>query len=122
MVETLPPTAGDELVLFVTPSGNIGCGMDAAWVRCDLREADWELPPHPDGCELDHLHGAELGSEAFIGVCAGDTVLGGSEVVPYGSGIRRGPMVCESAATGLTCRNEVTGAGFRLSRSAAERF
>ena len=61
-----------------------------------------------------------LGSEAEVGICAGDTAMGGTEVLDYDTSIRRGDYRCDSARTGVTCRNQATGAGFRLSRASVE--
>ena len=89
-------------------------------MRCDIGDADWTLPPRPPGCDVDWIHGVELGTEAHVGICAGDTAMGGPDVLAYGSSVSRGDLRCESAQTGLTCRNGATGAGFRLSRAAVE--
>jgi hypothetical protein len=104
----------------MTPSRNIGCVMDEGFVRCDIGDADWTLPPRPAGCDLDWIHGVELGTEVRVGICAGDTAMGGPDVLAYGTSVSRGDLRCESAQTGLTCRNGATGAGFRLSRAAVE--
>jgi hypothetical protein len=114
-----PPDGG--LTFFSLPSGNIGCSIDAGFgVRCDILEADWELPPRPASCPLDWIPGVVLGSEAQVGICAGDTAMGGTEVLDYDTSIRRGDYRCDSARTGVTCRNQATGAGFRLSRASVE--
>jgi hypothetical protein len=96
--------------------------MDEGFVRCDIGDADWSLPPRPAGCDLDWIHGVELGTEVHIGICAGDTAMGGPDVLAYGTSVTRGDLRCESERTGLTCRNGTTGAGFRLSRAAVEQL
>ena len=89
-------------------------------MRCDIGDADWTLPPRPADCELDWGHGVVLGDEVHVGICAGDTAMGGPDVLAYGTSVSRGDLRCESERTGLTCRNRANGAGFRLSRAAVE--
>lgn len=110
----------DDVVLFDLPSGNIGCALDATAARCDILEAEWQPPPAPGDCDLAYGHGIVLADGAPALLCAGDTVGGGGDVLGYGESITRGPFRCESAETGVTCRNTDTGAGFRLSRGAYE--
>ena len=42
--------------------------------------------------------------------------------LPYGSALRSARILCESATTGVTCRDTVTGHGFTLSREAYSLF
>lgn len=42
--------------------------------------------------------------------------------LPYGSALRNSRFLCESATTGVTCRNTVTGHGFTMSREAYSIF
>ncbi|SEH83341.1 hypothetical protein SAMN04489835_4676 [Mycolicibacterium rutilum] len=102
---------------FIAPSGNIACRLDATYARCDIMDRDWSSPPKPADCEWDYGQGLLLvtaGPAEFI--CAGDTAFGVEDVLPYGEAVRVGPMRCESAEAGVTCRNADTGRGFVLSR------
>src|SRR5687768_11650673 len=117
-----PEPAPQELTTFSTPSGNIGCAMDTAHVRCDIRDRSWEPPPEPADCELDFGHGIELGSDGKPSfVCAGDTTLGAADVLEYGQTSRVGPFRCVSAAAGITCQAD-DGHGFFLSKQAYELY
>jgi hypothetical protein len=117
-----PEPEPQELTQFSTPSGNIGCVMDVEYVRCDIQDRDWEPPPAPADCELDFGHGIELANETRAHlVCAGDTTLGGEEVLEYGETSRVGPYRCVSAAAGITCEAQ-SGHGFFLSKQAYELF
>jgi hypothetical protein len=42
--------------------------------------------------------------------------------LPYGSALSNSHFLCESATTGVTCRNTVTGHGFTMSREAYSVF
>jgi hypothetical protein len=101
---------------FQTPSGNIGCYLDASGARCDIRGRSWNPPPAPASCELDYGQGLTLGRDGASFVCAGDTTLGGPATLAYGSSAQRGPFLCESEAAGVTCTDVGTGAGFFVSR------
>jgi hypothetical protein len=102
---------------FVTPSKNIGCYVSAESARCDIAKKSWTAPPRPADCELDWGNGVSVGAEgAGSIVCAGDTVLGGSQTLPYGDAVRVGEFVCESASDGVRCVNGASSHGFTLSR------
>jgi hypothetical protein len=55
-------------------------------------------------------------------VCAGDTVFGSDDVLPYGESITAGVLRCESADSGITCRDTKTGHGFSIARQAYQLF
>ncbi len=108
---------------FVTPSKNIGCFMSADSARCDIAKKSWKAPPQPADCDLDWGNGLSVdadGRAAFV--CAGDTVMGGSQTLPYGESVRVGDLVCSSAETGVRCTDEPSGHGFRLSRQSYDLF
>ncbi len=106
------------IVFFQSPTGNIGCALDPKEVRCDIAEREWEPGPRPDNCppDTDYGQGITLDSSGTARfVCAGDTVLGQGDELPYGEAISAGPLTCESAETGVTCLLDDEG-GFQLSR------
>ena len=114
----------DESAAFTTPTGNIECFIDKVSVRCDIAERDWEPPAPPADCELDYGQGVTLtaGGTAEL-VCAGDTVIGsGGQELAYGQTISAGLLRCESAESGVSCRDVETGRGFELSRESYELF
>jgi hypothetical protein len=105
-----------ELTGFVSPTGNVSCMIDADWARCDIIDRNWSPPPRPAACEFDYGQGISLapGEQAEF-VCAGDTAFGADEVLPYGQSISAGVLQCESAQSGITCRDVRTGHGFSIS-------
>lgn len=119
-----PASAGaQDLAHFVSPSGNVGCVLDVDYVRCDIAESDWAPPPRPADCEFDYGQGISFGpGEAATFVCAGDTTLGGAEVLDYGQSIARGSLSCTSAESGMSCRDDATGTGFSISREVYQLF
>jgi hypothetical protein len=112
-----------ELTGFVAPSGNVSCMIDADWARCDIIDRDWSPPPRPADCEFDYGQGISLapGEQAEF-VCAGDTAFGADEVLPDGQSITAGALQCESAQSGITCRDVRTSHGFSISRQAYRLF
>lgn len=117
-------TAGaDDLVTFISPSGNVGCVLDADYARCDIVDRDWNPPPRPADCEFDYGQGIGLApGERAAFVCAGDTTLGGERVLGYGDSLTRGRLTCESSKNGIACRDTSSGRGFSLSREIYQLF
>jgi len=101
---------------FRTPSGNIGCYLDAGGARCDISRRSWNPPPAPASCELDYGQGLTLGRDGAGFVCAGDTTLGAPAILPYGAAAQRGSFRCESEEAGVTCTDVGGAAGFFISR------
>ena len=104
---------------FISPTGNVSCAIDVDLARCDIIDRDWSPPPRPADCEFDYGQGIQLvpGEPASF-VCAGDTTFGAEEVLPYGEAIAAGPLRCESAESGITCRDAGSGHSFTISRQA----
>jgi hypothetical protein len=121
-----------EFTHFTSPSGNIECVITSSGdgelvarsVRCDIDERDWSPPPQPADCELDYGHAILIGvGQPAEFLCAGDTTIGsGGEPLAYGEAITAGPMRCESAESGMTCRDVGSGRGFSISREAYQLF
>ena len=113
-----------EFTAFRSPSGNVGCYLDVDYVRCDIAEKNWSPPPRPADCEFDYGQGITMvpgGSAEFV--CAGDTALvPDGNPLPYGESIAAGPLRCDSAESGITCRDTETGKGFSISRDAYQLF
>src|SRR5688500_6054265 len=119
----LVATDAKALEHFASPSGNIGCIMTRAGVRCDIRERDWSPPPKPASCELDWGSGVFVGRRGRASmVCAGDTTLGASRRLAYGDAETLGRFRCLSRRVGMRCVNRRNGHGFLLSRERLRRF
>jgi hypothetical protein len=113
----------NELTGFVSPTGNVSCMIDADWARCDIIDRDWSPPPRPADCEFDYGQGISVApGEPAQFVCAGDTAFGPDEVLLYGQSITAGVLRCESAKSGITCRDVQTGRGFSISLAAYRLF
>jgi hypothetical protein len=121
-----------EFTHFASPSGNIECVITssgngelvARGVRCDIAERDWSPPPRPADCELDYGHAILVGAgKPARFLCAGDTTIGsGGGPLAYGDAITAGRLRCESAQSGITCRDVESGHGFSISREAYQLF
>ena len=118
----MPPVY--EFTEFRSPSSNVVCYIDVDYLRCDIAEANWSPPPRPGGLRVrlraGH-HPLPGGSAEFV--CAGDTALApDGSPLPYGESIAAGPLRCDSAEPGITCRDTETGQGFSISREAYQLF
>ena len=110
------------LEFFSSPTGNIGCSMTDDGARCDISKRSWKPPAKPASCQLDWGQGVQVGGGRATYVCAGDTTLGGSEVLEYGQTSQVGDFTCESSDAGMRCQNATNGHGFELSRESVELF
>lgn len=116
-------TVSGDTTLFVTPSGNIGCAVDATGARCDIGDRLWTASPKPASCMLDYGNGVSVSASGAVVSCAGDTLLHSStNVLAYGHGIRNGQVQCVSQSTGVRCEYLATGHGFTLAREAYTLF
>jgi uncharacterized protein DUF6636 len=101
--------------MFKSPSGNIGCYLDAKAVRCDIGKKSWNAPAKPADCELDWGSGISVqGVDEATFTCAGDTVLGAEGKLEYGDSLRAGDFLCSSDSKAMRCENVSSGHGFTL--------
>jgi hypothetical protein len=108
---------------FISPTGNVACAIDVDLARCDIIDHDWSPPPRPPDCEFDYGQGISISpGEPAAFVCAGDTTFGTDEVLPFGDAITAGTLRCESANSGITCRDADSGHGFTLALKAYQLF
>lgn len=108
---------------FRAPSNNIGCLISKKRVRGDIRQKSWRAPSKLSNCILDWGYGLSVerrGKAHFF--CAGDTVIGGGRILPYGKSIRRDRFKCVRKFNSMNCRNLRNGHGFKLSRGWARWF
>lgn len=132
---------------FTTPSGRIFCSMNPVgkksprtFVTCEIVGQTWTLPK-PKRCAMDYDLGFELyRKKVSHRVCAGDSIIGTTEVggpstswlrrdrgvvvrttgfraagLRYGYSMRVGDTTCTSSTKGVTFRN-TTGHGFFMSK------
>ncbi|AHC25329.1 MULTISPECIES: DUF6636 domain-containing protein [Mycobacteriaceae] len=117
------PAVAQDLTHFRSPSGNVGCVLDVDYVRCDISERDWAPPARPADCEFDYGQGLQMAvGEPATFVCAGDTTLGGADVLGYGQTITRGALSCTSTESAMSCREGDGGHGFSISRQVYQVF
>jgi hypothetical protein len=91
--------------------------------RCDIIDNDWSPPPRPADCEWDYGQGVAItpGEPAYF-VCAGDTTFGPDDVLAHGESITAGTLRCESAESGISCRDVESGHGFSIALEAYQLF
>jgi hypothetical protein len=113
--------AQSRLVMFHSKDNALGCAMSwdvkyGSSARCDVQGAHYTTPKTADCQDLDQGDSLVLG-EAVASTCHGDTVLRAGKVLANGESRRVGDIRCSMAQSGVTCRNVVTGHGFRMSRA-----
>jgi hypothetical protein len=102
--------------MFSSPSKNIGCAMEASYVRCDINQRSWTAPPPPPSCEFDYGNGMIISKGTAAVACTSDTVLGQEQVLGYGQAMRVGSSVCSSSPAGMRCVDQTSKHGFVLAK------
>ena len=117
-----PSAANAAFRQFAMPSGNIVCGGDTRFLRCDILHHSWHAPKKPRSCEFDWGNTLEVGlrGKGRFG-CVSDAIDPGREL-SYGESIARGRFRCRSRRSGMRCVNSRNGHGFALSRERVRRF
>jgi hypothetical protein len=107
-----------SLKSFMSPSGNIGCMLEADDARCDVRQHIYTTGVKPASCNLDWGDSLQVSDRGVVEwLCHGDTVVEpGAPVLAYGTSSRQGSITCISADTGVTCTRRPGGHGFLISR------
>lgn len=118
-----PSAQARSWTAFLSPSGNIVCGMSRTAAACEVTVHSWSAPPKPERCApMAYGDRVDLGRRATW-PCYTDSVGNPQgKVLGYGMQERVGYMLCRSLRTGMLCRNELTGHGFKLSRTVARFF
>jgi hypothetical protein len=111
-------TRSQETAHFQLPSGNLGCLMQATFVRCDIQLQTYGLPPKPPSCQgiygksirFDKKRKSEL-------LCAADSLLPAAETIEPDTAVIVERMRCIVLEFGVTCYDTESGYGFTLSRN-----
>lgn len=101
---------------FTLPSKNIGCLVTAESARCDINEKTWKPPAKPADCQQAWGNALTVTAQAATLTCAGDTVMGSTEILAYGKAVQVADFVCTSASSGVRCTHAPSGHGFTLAR------
>ena len=121
------PAAVTRDIHFQSPSGNINCRLESAWVDCLVKKDTW--PRHsskPASCDVDWVPSEiSIGGQVVrVGACRGDVgplcaPHAGlrCSVLNYGRSASIGLIRCVSAKNGVTCRRrDGRHVGFRIAR------
>jgi hypothetical protein len=117
------PVAAGSSAWFSSPSGNIGCSMTVAGVRCDTITYSYKPTPKPASCQFawgPSIQVTATGKGRFR--CVSDTVAGSMRILHYGASLTIGRFRCTSRTTGMTCVDTNDGHGFRISRTSYSLF
>jgi hypothetical protein len=124
--QTVPGTLSFD---FDSPSHNIHCGISdstdpaSTLFGCAIDKYTYKDPPDTTGCS-SYIHYGGGFSSTFIGpvkvLCRGGAMFGGESktvgVLSYGSSVSYKNVTCESASSGMTCRNTTSGSRFFITR------
>ncbi|WP_010525223.1 hypothetical protein [Nesterenkonia sp. F] len=103
-----------ELTSFITPSGNIRCEMGDR-LRCSIVEHDFAAPDDCDDADLTTYQSTLRTTAASD--CEDPVEESDREILIYGQTTANEYFACQSLRSKLSCWNQITGAGFNLSRS-----
>lgn len=112
------PTVSES---FASKTKNISCEMTDVGVTCSIAELASQPAPVA-GCEGTVGYRVVLDAEGVTQPCVPAAeqprAAGGDvEVLPYGESKTVGGFTCDSADTGVTCRDDATGKGFTVARA-----
>ncbi|RYV52380.1 hypothetical protein EUA98_04040 [Pengzhenrongella frigida] len=112
-------------VTFALPSGNIACEVGSDAATCTIANSTATVPADEtcagvvgvkltvtaEGAAMPCVEGAAPGAAAE-----------GTAVLEYGQSETVGDFTCTSSSTGVTCKHDPTGKGFKLARATSELF
>lgn len=108
------PGRGDG-VWFVSPSGNLTCGITTDIWGCAIAEKEWS---GGDGI----VWRAGDGSQPAVTTSARSEFPGAVEILPYGTSVTFGSVTCVSLEPHVVCADISTGHGFTISRNENDVF
>ncbi|MDO4900146.1 hypothetical protein [Actinomyces sp.] len=114
------PDDAIEMSAFTTPSGNISCVLGDESVSCTIAEHDFV--PTDSSCNNSNAQAftASVGTDGeATGSCSVSFSATGASL-SYGASAKNHAFACTSTESGIDCWSQVSGNGFRLSRSTAD--
>ena len=126
LAEPAEPTvvAPGASVDFLSPTGNIRCGMSSQSAVCEVKQRLYDPPPKPADCDLDHGSMIGVGREGpAVFLCHGDTGFGvPTPVLEYGRSTTNGLFMCRSSQEGVSCEASGGRHGFEIARDSYRVF
>lgn len=111
----------EDVQTFVTPSGNIGCTIDAERARCSIKTFNYDPPDPPDGCTMDEWGSIVVANGEGAGFsCTPAEFPTDGQTLDYGETVSAHGMTCESTESGVICRSDETDASFSIARASAD--
>lgn len=116
------PAPGDaiEMAAFTTPSGNISCVLSDDSVSCTINEHDFI--PTDSSCNDSNAQAftVSVGTDGEAEGSCGISFSASGASLNYGASAKNDTFACTSTESGIECWSQVSGNGFRMSRSGAE--
>ncbi|WP_144425622.1 hypothetical protein [Cellulosimicrobium cellulans] len=120
--EEAPPAEPTVSETFASESLNITCEVTDLSATCVIAQLGTQPAPVA-GCDGTVGYKVVLGADGSVEqpcVPAAEQpqpAPGGTAVLDYGTSKTVGPFTCDSAETGMTCRDDATGKGFTIARA-----
>ncbi|MFI6168468.1 hypothetical protein ACIBCN_16945 [Nocardia sp. NPDC051052] len=106
----------------IDDNAQVGCQGPTAPAPAEFKEC-WSKNPQASALTVGAHSGARcLNQGVFVGAPIDGGNRGGGRVLPYGGVLTVGPFTCDSAESGVTCTNDSTGAGFKITREGNRTF
>ncbi|QTE30451.1 hypothetical protein [Pengzhenrongella sicca] len=110
---------------FALPSGNIACEITADAATCTIANTTAPAAEAPD-CAGSVGPVLTVTAEGADTPCVEGALPGaaapGTPVLEYGQSMTVGEFTCTSSSTGVTCKHDPTGKGFKLAKAGSELF
>ncbi|MGO3485365.1 MAG: hypothetical protein ACTINV_14870 [Cellulosimicrobium funkei] len=107
---------------FASESRNITCEVTDVSATCVIAQLGTQPAP-VDGCDGTVGYKVVLDADGSVDqpcVPAAEQpqpAPGDTAILDYGTSKTVGPFTCDSAETGMTCRDDATGKGFTIARA-----
>ncbi|WP_257210471.1 hypothetical protein [Actinomyces ruminis] len=114
------PDDAIEMAAFTTPSGNISCVLGDDSVSCTINEHDFV--PTDSSCNDSNVQAftVSVGTDGEAEGSCGISFSAAGASLNYGASAKNDTFACTSTESGIECWSQVSGNGFRMSRSEAE--
>ncbi|MBW3069187.1 hypothetical protein GZ998_06675 [Actinomyces sp. 594] len=114
------PDGALEMSAFTTPSGNISCVLGEDAVSCTVDEHDFVPADASCNNSSDQAFTVSVTTEGEAQGSCGLAFSSAGASLNYGASAKNDSFACTSNESGIECWSQVSGKGFRLSRSNSE--
>ncbi|WP_136191869.1 hypothetical protein [Actinomyces procaprae] len=114
------PDGALEMSAFTTPSGNISCVLGDDSVSCTVNEHDFVPTDASCNNSSERAFTVSVGTSGQAEGSCGTSFSSAGASLNYGASAKNDSFACTSSESGIECWSQLSGDGFRLSRSQVE--